>query len=158
MTALWIWALVNDSIPPFEQMLVDLNIASTFEGKYRWKLRADTLYDYGKTYVVYNLVLSFYEDGRVSSTIVADSGIMDKATRNMKALGNVVVATYDSIYLETDILIWDEHRERIYTEDTVLIIQGDRKVKGIGFESDPSLRHIVIRRQVYGEGRDRISE
>ncbi len=148
----------GDSIPPFEQMLVRSYILSTHEGHYRWKMEADTIYDYGKTYMVYGLKLWFFEGDRVSSTIVADSGLMDKSTRNMRAMGNVLVVTYDSIRLKTDVLIWDEGKERIYTDDTVEIVQGDRVLRGIGFESDPSLQHIVIRRQVYGEGRERISE
>jgi len=148
----------GDSIPPFEQMLIRSYILSTHEGHYRWKMEADTIYDYGKTYMVYGLKLWFFEGDRVSSTIVADSGLMDKSTRNMRAMGNVLVVTYDSIRLMTDLLIWDERREKIYTDDTVEIVQGDRVLRGIGFESDPSLQHIVIRRQVYGEGRERISQ
>ncbi len=153
---IWIFALA-DSIPPFEQMLVDARIFSTHEGHYRWKMEADTIYDYGETYMVYGLRLWFFEGDEVSSTIVADSGLMDKNTRNMKAMGNVLVVTYDSIRLSTGILMWDERRNRIFTDDTVEIVQGDRMLRGVGFESDPSLQHIVIRRQVYGEGRERIS-
>ncbi len=147
----------DDSIPPFEQMLVESYILSTHEGHYRWKMQADTIYDYGRTYMVYGLRLWFYEGDRVSSTIVADSGLMDKNTRNMRAMGKVLVTTYDSIRLSTGVLIWDDRRERIFTDDTVEIVQGDRILRGIGFESDPSLEHIIIRRQVYGEGRERIS-
>ncbi len=147
----------GDGVPPFEQMLVNSYILSTYEGHYRWKMEADTIFDYGKTYMVYGLKLWFFEGDSVSSTIVADSGLMDKGTRNMKAMGNVLVVTYDSIRLSTNMLMWDERRNRIFTDDTVEIVQGDRMLRGIGFESDPSLQHIVIRRQVYGEGRERIS-
>ncbi len=155
---MWIFLLApDDSIPKFEQMLVNSYILSTHKGHYRWKMEADTIYDYGKTYMVYGLKLLFFEGDRVSSTIVADSGLMDRNTRNMKAMGNVLVVTYDSISLSTNLLMWDERRDRIFTDDTVEIVQGDRLLRGIGFESDPSLQHIVIRRQVYGEGRERIS-
>ena len=117
---------------------------------------ADTVYDFGGEYKVYNLTVIIYDRSGLYSRIVADSGSMDKNSGNMQAFGNVIVETYDSVRLETNYLIWDDRRDRIYTPDTVVIVSGDRVLRGIGFESDPSLRRIRIKRNVYGEGREGI--
>ncbi len=151
-----IFLLVSDSIPRFEQMLTGATILSTVEGKPSWKLIADTVYDFGGEYKVYNLTVIIYDRSGLYSRIVADSGSMDKNSGNMQAFGNVIVETYDSVRLETNYLIWDDRRDRIYTPDTVVIMSGDRILRGIGFESDPSLRRIRIKRNVYGEGREGI--
>ncbi len=144
------------SVPEFSQRLVGMRIENYTGSELLWVLEADTSYDVGNFYRVYNFVLMFYEDGKVSSRIVADSGLMDKRSRNMVALGNVHVETAESIYMDTNILMWNEMERKIHTEDTVFIKWKDKELVGIGFESDPNLRRIVIKRNVHGKGREGI--
>ena len=148
--------MARDSIPQYEQLLERTAILFTVEGRPSWKLIADRIYDFGNLYKVYNLTVFIFDGEGSQSQIVADSGWMDKNSGNMEAFGEVVVETSDGTVLRTDHLVWDERGDRIYTEDTVLIISRDKVLRGIGFESDPSLKKITIKRNVYGEGREGI--
>lgn len=88
--------------------------------------------------------------GNVVSTIVSDSGVIREKENFLNLFGHVVVLTDDSTRLETDYLRWDPDRNKIETEAFVKITQEGDIITGWGLESDRSLSHIKILRQVSG--------
>jgi len=82
--------------------------------------------------------------GNENVTIVADSGSIDEKQRDIRAVGNVVVTSQDGLRLETDILQWDNRRQRIFTEDPVCFTTATDTLFGIGFVSNRNLTNWEI--------------
>ena len=89
-------------------------------------------------------VTFFSSNGEYFSRLWADSGLIDMESNDMTAIGNVIVVSEDSVRLETDRLFWNEEKEEISTEDSVVIYQKDQILRGKGLYADPGLEDIVI--------------
>ena len=97
------------------------------------------------------MTVHFYEtDGKESSVLTAQQGIVYDDTKNLAASGNVLVVSSDSTQLRTQKLDWDNKRQLIHTTDFVRINSPKERLQGFGFESDQHLRHYRIFR-VSGE-------
>ncbi len=90
------------------------------------------------------MVEFFRSNGEHYSTLWADRGTLNIQSKDMDAYSNVVVKTEDDIRLETESLHWDQDANLITTEDPVTLIQGGKKIQGIGMVSDPSLSDVRI--------------
>lgn len=91
------------------------------------------------------LNVKFYSSsGEYFSELWADSGTIDMESNDMRAIGDVVVLTDDSLKLETESLAWDEKKQEISTEDSVTFFQRNKTVRGKGLISDPGLQDVVI--------------
>ena len=64
----------------------------------------------------------------------------------MEAKNNVVVVNQIGEKLNTEHLIWDEKKRRIYSNDFVKITKKDEIVIGEGMEADESFDKWVIRK------------
>jgi LPS export ABC transporter protein LptC len=53
---------------------------------------------------------------------------------------SVVVINENNEYLETELLFWDQAKDRIYTDRFVKITSENQVTRGIGFESDTHLK------------------
>jgi LPS export ABC transporter protein LptC len=96
--------------------------------------------------------VDFYDkEGKHSSVLVADSGLIQEKKQNLEALGNVVVTTDDGIKLETQSLKWDPQKRKIVTDDFVKITKKEDVITGYGLETDEELKHFVIKRSVKGK-------
>ena len=79
----------------------------------------------------------FYDDSmRVSSQLKADYGIRYDNEKRMEAKRNVEVINVKGEKLNTEHLIWDENKDRIYTEEFVRITTGNEVIYGDGLESN----------------------
>jgi LPS export ABC transporter protein LptC len=88
----------------------------------------------------------FRSNGELYSTLRADRGTLNTETKDMDARNHVVVISHDNIRLETESLHWNESANLITTEDPVTLVQGGKKIRGIGMTSDPGLNDVKIRR------------
>ena len=82
------------------------------------------------------LVYSYEHNGNKDASLRADYAIQIPKEQLMKARGNVVLKNAKGEVLETEFLIWDEEKEKIFTEELVKITQGTQTIIGEGFESD----------------------
>ncbi len=73
------------------------------------------------------------------STLTSEKGFIYPTSNNMEASGNVIVNNGDSLFLYTNKLLWDNKKEKIYTNDTVTIVRKDGFLKGVGFEANANL-------------------
>ena len=91
-------------------------------------------------------VVFFSSDSRKrASVLTADSAKIDDITKDMLAMGDVVVIS-DSTQtkLETDLLMWKNEEEKLYSTEYVEITTPDEHLTGWGFESDLNLTNYKI--------------
>lgn len=87
-----------------------------------------------------NVKVEFYKNGIHASTLTSNKARIDDRTKNMLASGNVVVVSHEAPRtLITEVLEWDELKQRIYSTEFVKITTENEIIKGYGFESDPNL-------------------
>jgi len=94
-----------------------------------------------------HVVVDFYskENGKKVSNLRADSVTIDDATKNMIAMGNVVVVSdSNKTTVRTSILEWHNDTRKLTSNQYVKIISPDQEIEGIGFESDETLKNYTI--------------
>lgn len=103
------------------------------------------------------VIVDFFSatSGRRMARLTADSAIIDDRTKNMVAIGNVVVWSDSSrTSLSTTRLVWDNSRERFSTTEYVRIVSPKETIEGEGFESDQYLTsYRIFKFRVRGEQR-----
>jgi LPS export ABC transporter protein LptC len=79
----------------------------------------------------------FYTDSlKIKSTLTANYAVSKEHERTMEAKGNVVVVNEREEQLNTEHLIWDEAKAKIYSSQFVKITTPDKIIYGEGFEAD----------------------
>jgi len=92
-----------------------------------------------------HLEVYFYNDySELQSTLMADYASIDEESKIMLAQNNVVLISSDRKKLETDELVWDENKNKIYTDKKVKITTGKEVVYGEGFTSTPDFKEYSI--------------
>jgi len=87
----------------------------------------------------------FYNDSsELQSTLMANNASVDEDTKIMLAQNNVVLTSNDNKKLETEELVWDEKRNKIYTDTKVKITTGKEVVYGEGFTSNTNFSQYSI--------------
>ena len=100
-----------------------------------WEDRKETTLGHGITVTFFDR-----ESGLQAAVLTADSAVIDDRSRDMIAIGNVVVVSDSSnTTLRTPRLVWDQRTERIRTDDEVSIISPTERIDGQGMESDQFL-------------------
>lgn len=83
------------------------------------------------------LVVDFYDENlNIKSKLSANYAIRYEKEKKMEAKKNVVVVNVKGEKLNTEHLIWDEAREKIYTNEFVKITMKDEVLYGEGLESN----------------------
>ncbi len=78
--------------------------------------------------------------GKRAATLRSDSAWIDDRTKNMMAIGNVIViADSSNTRLSTPRLFWDSATERVSSTERVSIVSPKETIDGVGFESDQAL-------------------
>ena len=96
-------------------------------------------------------ILMFDSVQQVSSTITGKRGIRREYSRIMEAWGNVVVRNVKkNEQIDTEHLIWDENKHKIWTDVKVKITRPDQVLFGTSLESNESFTDYSIR-DVTGE-------
>jgi LPS export ABC transporter protein LptC len=79
----------------------------------------------------------FYNDRmEVKSKLDADYGIRYEKDQRMEARKNVVVINEKGEQLNTEYLVWDERKEKLYSNEFVKITTKDEIIFGNGFEAN----------------------
>ena len=92
-----------------------------------------------------HLEVYFYNDSsQLQSTLMANYASIDEDKKIMLAKNNVILISIDDKKLETDELIWDENKNKIYTDKKVKITTGKEVIFGEGFTSTPDFKQYSI--------------
>ena len=127
----------------------DIEIQYNDSGKVKIKLKAPQVDDYGGnapyTEMPKGVNVQFYDDSlKVNTSLRANYAIRKERERFMEARYNVVVVNVKGEKLESDHLIWDGAKRRIYTKSKVTITTADQITIGTGLESDESFTDYTI--------------
>jgi LPS export ABC transporter protein LptC len=133
------------------QEVTDFELRESDTGRPEWILVSK----YAATYsgrgliVARDVVIDFYDTaGEKYSRLTAREGTVMQPQNDMEARGKVVVTTTDGVRIETESLRFLNRQRRIVSDEFVRLERNGDVVTGIGFESDPSLEHFSIKREV----------
>ncbi|OJV23739.1 MAG: LPS export ABC transporter periplasmic protein LptC [Bacteroidetes bacterium 37-13] len=91
------------------------------------------------------IVLKFYSNKKVESTMTANYAIAQEGDKRMVARNNVVVINNKGETLNTEELIWDEAQEIIYSNAFVKISTKDEIIMGTGMTANQNFTNYVIK-------------
>ena len=80
-------------------------------------------------------VIFYNTSGKITSNLTANSAIVDEKKNIMTATDSVILKNNER-KLETEILIWDENKDKIYTDSDVIITTSNEIIYAQGFISD----------------------
>lgn len=127
----------------------DATILITREANTIGYLKAGKIEKYSKkniTLLKEKIKIDFYNnEGQHTSVLTSEGGKVFDLTHDMLAYGNVVVLSDSGMTLYTDTLKWDNKRQKIISENKIMITteEGDT-LYGDSFISDSNLRNREI--------------
>lgn len=123
-------------------------ISFTDSGRIKGILRAGHISVFPEKKVTHldsNIVVDFFDDlQRHTSVLTARRGKVDDATRDFEARDEVVVVSDSGTTLRTEVLYWDNVRQKIHTPVFVEIDSPTEHIQGQGLESDRGLKEYRI--------------
>jgi LPS export ABC transporter protein LptC len=141
----------SEALP--SQVIEGFKLTETADGKLVYALEAETarVYDDSNRIDVVRPEVHFYnQQQELFSTLLSQTGTVNTKTSDLVARGEVRVTTRDSMFLETDSLIW-HNKEQIVTTDAAVRTRSPKgDVSGVGLTSDAGLKRIEIKNQVSG--------
>ena len=139
-------AQVEQAADSADHVMMDVRTTLTSAGVRQANLEADTAFVYentGRT-IVKRVTLTFFTpEGVQQSVLTADSGWYAVRSGDMEARGNVVVVRADGSRLTTSKLLYEPQQNRVSTDQPYTYTEGERRVQGNGFVSDPSFKNIT---------------
>jgi LPS export ABC transporter protein LptC len=119
-----------------------------------WELDADdaVFTQKGEEIKLNHPVVVFYKNNEFDSRLEALQGFFNKRTRDFTVIGNVEVMNRDSVFLESDSLVWKEEEKILETESLVHVSNDSYEMWGEGMETDVSLNRIHLKKNVRGKG------
>jgi len=142
------------TVPPGElpdQEVSDFVLTETDQGRPQWTLYARS----ASTFTAQQLIrvrgvrVDFFgEDGSRSSELVAREGEIHQERRDMVARGGVVLSTQEGTRMNTEELSYLNLANKITSQRLVRVERQGDVLEGVGFESDPGLKHFEFRTQV----------
>ena len=92
------------------------------------------------------LFVEFFDNnGDITSTLASKYGIRNEAEESVLVQDSVVWQAVRGDRLDTDELIWEAKQEKIYSDKFVRVIQGDKLITGVGFESNQDFTRSKVR-------------
>ena len=139
---------VSDKQQPIEQ-IKGAEILHTENGKVKVRLVANRIERFQEIQPALifpdHLEVYFYNDSsQLQSTLMADYASIDEEKKIMLAQNNVILISSDNKKVETTELVWDENKNKIYTDKKVKITTGKEVIYGEGFTSTPDFKQYSI--------------
>ncbi len=136
--------MVKDSIPDLTAK--NFEFLRSTSGRIVAKLQSPLMeqYDGDDSYIVFpeGFKVEFYDEFMVvESIITADYGINYVKKKLLNAKNNVIVINFTKDeQLNTDDLVWDQRKEKIYSNSNVKITRPTEVLYGSGFSSDEQFK------------------
>jgi LPS export ABC transporter protein LptC len=95
----------------------------------------------------------FSAQGSKDATMTAERAQYDTRNERLEAYGNVIVTAVDGRVLKSPMLRFDSRLNQISSDSTFSLLEPDGKeVRGVGFDADPNLHVVNVRRLDRGRG------
>ena len=133
------------------QEVRNFSLEESDTGTPEWILtsRYAATYDRRGAILARGVAIDFFDSkGAKYSHLTAKEGEIKRPSNDMEARGNVVVTTTDGVRIQTESLRYLNHERKIVSDAFVRLERKGDVVTGIGFESDPSLEHFTIKKEV----------
>jgi len=133
------------------QEVRDFSLEESDTGTPEWILSSRYAATYSGRGVILarGVAIDFFDTKGVKySHLTAREGEIKRPSNDMEARGNVVVTTTDGVKIQTESLRFLNRERKIVSDAYVRLERRGDVVTGVGFESDPSLEHFVIKREV----------
>ena len=124
-------------------------ILQTQKGILNVKITAETIerFDNIQPHLVFSNgfeVVFYCDSGLVKSILQAKDAEIDEINNIMIASNSVVLTSSSGEKLETEELIWDEAKNKIFTDRKVVITTEKELIQGEGFQSKPDFSEYTI--------------
>lgn len=146
----------GDEVRIPDQEARDFTLTESAAGTKNWTLRAEYAAMYNREHKVdaRTVKIDFFDaEGTLYSTLTADRGEVDQRTNDLQARGNVRISTKNGVAMETDSLRFLNRTGKILSDGFVRVTRQGDVLTGFGFESDATLEHFRLRREVRAEVR-----
>lgn len=142
-------SIIEETPPTTEQTIEKFIVTETQAGKIKTILEAESaiIEDNEKKAYLTLPRIKFYEDGKYTSILVAESGEIDLETNDVKALGKCTVDTVKNEYLQTRDIFYSASKKLISSNNDIKITRGKEVIYGSGFSSDINLDNITVKKQ-----------
>ncbi|MBN2016551.1 MAG: LPS export ABC transporter periplasmic protein LptC [Candidatus Cloacimonetes bacterium] len=111
-----------------------------------WELQAVRLKKFPKDNVIYfsDIELKLMnKDGTLAATIFADSAVVNDDIEEVYAEGNIEIYSQEGdIFGES--LTWERRNDKIFSDDSVKVIQQGNVIRGSSFTSDARFEHVTL--------------
>ena len=134
-----------------DQEVSDFVVTESDAGRPEWTLyaRDAAIYNPRNTIVARGVRVDFFdEQGKQNSTLTAREGEMNQRSRDMTARGNVVLQTTEGTRMSTEELRFLNQKQKIVSDLFVRVERAGDVLTGVGFESDPGLKHYEFKKKV----------
>jgi LPS export ABC transporter protein LptC len=88
----------------------------------------------------------FDKFGKHTSILTSERAVIDNKTKNMEAIGNVIVISDSGTVVKTESMKWINDTKRIIGDQFVTITSPRESIQGYGFESDQNLKDYTIKK------------
>jgi len=137
-----------------DQEVRNFVLTETDQGNPVWKLyaRYAAMYDARNSIVAQGVRVDFYDSqGKKTSELSAREGEIDEVSRDMKARGNVVIQTTEGTRMTTEELRFLNKTQKVRSDREVRVEHAGNVLTGVGFESDPGLKHYEFKSRVHAQ-------
>ena len=138
-----------------DQIMWGLKLILTDRGVARAELIADTAYWFDEnTRAELRMVNTtfFNKDGSKDGVLTARRGSYNTRANVMEARQNVVIIGSDGRKLTSPMVRFEQFRNLIVSDSPFVLLDGERRVEGVGFESDPQMLSVKVRKLSRGTG------
>ncbi len=130
-----------------QQVFTNLSLNQTDAGSAVWKLKtASAAIDKNKNIAHLQFPrMTFYKNGRVTSTLFSDTGILQTQSQNLHLEGHVVAKSLqDNTVLNTEALDYSSATKKFTTNRAVTLTRPSGIVHGLGLEANSYFSQIRI--------------
>ena len=139
----------NDTLPSMKTLGVSTLISDS--GITRYKVEAEEWLIYDKKNPPYwafekGVYLEKFDTlFRIEASIKADTAYYHEKKKLWELKGNVQIMSLRGDKFQTELLFWDEKKEKVYSDKYIQIEQDDKMIRGYGFESNQDLTEYEIK-------------
>lgn len=132
-----------------DQVIWGLRMVLTDRGIQRAELHADTGYFFDEnTRAELRVVKTnfFNQQGASDGVLTSKRGTYNTRANVMEARDNVVIIGVDGKKLTSPMVRFEQFRNLIVSDSPFVLVDGVRQLEGIGFESDPQMLNVKVRK------------
>jgi LPS export ABC transporter protein LptC len=131
-----------------DQVMFKLKTILTDRGVQRAELLADTGYFFDENTRAELRVVSttfFNKEGGRDGTLTSKRGTYNTRANVMEARDNVIITGVDGKRLTSPMVRFEQFRNVIVSDSPFVLVEGERRLEGVGFESDPQMLNVRVR-------------